>query len=125
MNVVMLGEFASAAESYLYNGVGQFLVNNIQLPNADTVEYWQGTGTDYAFTSASAIDVVTTEGNTVQTGGILCCAFDRDALGVANLDRRTRTHTNDKAEFVNNFVKADAGYWNDFDENFVVFYIAE
>ena len=125
MNVVMLGEFASAAETYLYNGAGQFLVNNIQLPNADTVEYWQGTGTDYAFTSASAIDVVTTEGNTVQTGGILCCVFDRDALGVANLDRRTRTHTNEKAEFVNNFVKADAGYWNDFEENFVVFYIAE
>lgn len=125
MNVVMLGEFASAAETYLYNGTGQFLVNNIQLPNADVVEYWQGTGTDYAFTSASAVDVVTTEGHTVQQGGILCCVFDRDALGVANLDRRTRTHTNDKAEFVNNFVKADAGYWNDFDENFVVFYIAE
>lgn len=124
MNVVMLGEFASAAEIYLYNGSGQFLVNNIQLPNADTVEYWQGTGTDYGFTSASAIDIVTTERNTVQQSGILCCVFDRDALGVANLDRRTRTHTNDKGEFVNNFVKADAGYWNDFNENFVVFYIA-
>lgn len=123
MNVVMLGEFASAAEIYLYNGSGQFLVNNIQLPNADTVEYWQGTGTDYAFTSASSIDIVTSEGNTVQQSGILCCVFDRDALGVANLDRRTRTHVNDKAEFVNNFVKADAGYWNDFNENFVVFYI--
>lgn len=123
MNVVMLGEFASAAEIYLYNGQGQFLVDNIKLPNADTVEYWQGTGTDYAFSSASAIDLVTSEGHTVQQSGILCVVFDKDALGVANLDRRTRTHVNEKAEFVNNFVKADAGYWNDFDENFVVFYI--
>lgn len=123
MNVVMLGDFSAAADTYLYNGAGQFLVDNIQLPNADVVEYWQGTGTDYGFASVSSIDIVTSAGNTVQQGGILACIFDRDALGVANLDRRTRTHVNEKAEFVNNFVKADAGYWNDFDENFVVFYI--
>lgn len=124
MNVVMWGDFASAAEIYLYNGKGQFLTENIKMPDADIVEYWQGSGTDYAFASASSIDIVTTGGNAVAASGILACIFDRDALGVANLDRRVRTHTNDKAEFVNNFVKADAGYWNDFDENFVVFFAA-
>lgn len=124
MNVVMWGDFASAAEIYLYNGKGQFLTENIKMPDADIVEYWQGSGTDYAFSSASSIDIVTTGGNAVAASGILACIFDRDALGVANLDRRVRTHTNDKAEFVNNFVKADAGYWNDFDENFVVFFAA-
>lgn len=124
MRFVMYGDFAAAAEIYLYNGKDQFLTENIKLPAADIVEYWQGSGTDYSFASSSAIDIVTTGGNTVQLSGILCCIFDKDALGVANLDRRTRTHTNDKAEFVNNFVKADAGYWNDFDENFVVFFAA-
>lgn len=123
-HVIMWGEFLSAAEIYLYNGNGQFLTDKIKLPEADTVEYWQGTGTDYGFASASAINITTTGGNVVQTSGILACLFDRDALGVANLERRVRTHTNDKAEFVNNFVKADAGYWNDFNENFVVFFVA-
>lgn len=124
MNIVMWGDFAAAAEIYLYNGNGQFLTENIKLPDADIVEYWQGSGTDYAFASASAIDIVTTGGTAVQASGILACVFDKDALGVANLDRRVRTHTNEKAEFINNFVKADAGYWNDFDENFVVFFAA-
>ena len=124
MRFVMFGDFASAAEIYLYNGKDQFLTENIQLPAADIVEYWQGSGTDYAFSSAASIDIVTTEGNTVNLTGILGCIFDRDALGVANLDRRVRTHINDKGEFINNFMKADAGYWNDFDENFVVFFVA-
>jgi len=123
-HMIIWGDFMSAAEVYLYNGNGQVLTDDIKLPTADTVEYWQGSGTDYAFTSATAIDVTTTGGNSVQMSGILACLFDRDALGVANLDRRVRTHTNDKAEFVNNFVKADAGYWNDFNENFVVFFVA-
>lgn len=123
-HLVMWGDFASAAEVYLYNGAGQVLIDGIKLPEADTVEYWQGSGTDYAFSSATAIDITTTGGNVVQLSGIMACLFDRDALGVANLDRRVRTHTNDKAEFVNNFVKADAGYWNDFNENFVVFFVA-
>lgn len=124
-HVIMYGDFLSAAEIYLYNGNGQFLTDKIKLPEADTVEYWQGTGTSFAFADASAINITTTGGNTVAIGGILACLFDRDALGVANLDRRVRTHTNDKAEFVNNFVKADAGYWNDFNENFVVFFVAD
>lgn len=123
-HVIMWGDFLAAAEIYLYNGNGQFLTDKIKLPEADTVEYWQGTGTDYGFESASAINITTTGGNVVETSGILACLFDRDALGVANLERRVRTHTNDKAEFVNNFVKADAGYWNDFNENFVVFFAA-
>ena len=47
--------------------------------------------------------------------------FDKCALGVANLDRRVTTNWNPKGEFFNNFHKFDAGYFNDGDENFIVF----
>ena len=51
--------------------------------------------------------------------------FDRDALGVANFDRRVTTAYNPKGEFTNYFYKQDARYFNDFNEQFVVFYIAD
>ena len=52
---------------------------------------------------------------------IIGIAWDRDALGVSNLDRRVTTNWNPKAEFTNNWYKFDAGYFNDFNENIVVF----
>ena len=56
--------------------------------------------------------------------GILGVMFDHEACGVANLDRRMPTHRNDKGEFTNVFAKMDAGYFNDFNENCVVFFVA-
>lgn len=55
--------------------------------------------------------------------GILGIMFDRDALGVTNMDRRVTTNYNAKAEFYNNWFKMDAGYFNDLNENFIVFFI--
>ena len=55
--------------------------------------------------------------------GLIGVMFDRDALGVANLDRRVTTNYNPKAEFFTNFYKFDAGYYNDLNENFVVFFM--
>ena len=124
LHVVMLADFESAAETYLYDGEGQFRVDNIRLPGADTVPYWQGSGTDYAFGSVSGINVKTSGNNTVELTGILAVMFDRDALGVSNLDRRVTTNYNPKAEFYTNFYKFDAGYFNDLNENFVVFFVA-
>ena len=49
--------------------------------------------------------------------------FDRDALGVMNYNSRVTTNYNGKAEFTNYFYKRDARYFNDFNENFVTFYV--
>ena len=50
--------------------------------------------------------------------------FDRDAVGVTNMNRRVTGTYNPKAEFFNNWFKYDAGYFNDLNENFVVFFVA-
>lgn len=126
LHVVMLSDFKSAAGAYLQSDT--FHDQYVELPNAETVPYWQGSGVDYSFNSVSSIDVTTkTESATatVKASGILAVMFDRDALGVANLDRRVTTNYNPKAEFYNNFYKFDAGYFNDLNENFVVFYISD
>ena len=124
MKVVMLNQFKNGAEVYLYDGLNQFKDEGIRFPQVDGVSYWQGSGTDLALTSVSAINVVTPSGHTVSTSGILACIFDRDTLGVSNVDRRVTTNYNPKAEFWNQYHKYDAGYFLDLDENFVVFFIA-
>jgi hypothetical protein len=123
LHVVMLSEFKKAADVYLQSET--FHNDMTALPNAETVPYWQGSGTDYAFASTSKIDVKSSANHTVATEGILCVMFDRDALGVTNLDPRVTTQYNAKAEFWNEYHKVDAGYFNDTNENFVVFFVSD
>ena len=123
MRVVMLADFEASAGTYLYDANGQFLVGDLKLPEAETVPYWQGSGTSYAFSDITNVDVTTASGHSVDIDGVLCVLFDRDALGVSNLDREVTTHYNAKARFFTNFYHFDAGYFNDLDENFVVFFV--
>ena len=121
--IVLLSEFKRAADVYLQSDT--FHDELTRLPASDSVTYWQGSGTGYAFSSTSALDIKTPTGKTVQAGGILGVIFDRDTLGVANLNRRVTTNYNPKAEFWNEWHKMDSGYFLDLSENMVVFYIAD
>ena len=131
---VLLSDFAKAAVTYLQADIQS--PEMVALPQHDAIPYWQGSGTDYALSSTGIIDIKTASGETVKVpaegvgagkknAAILGVMFDRDAVGVANLDRRTTTAYNAKAEFYNNWYKMDAGYYNDLNENFVVFFIGE
>ena len=119
--IVMLDVFVTQSATYLDSDT--FHNELVKLPNADIVPYWQGSGTDYAFDEVSKIDVKTSSGSEVSVDGVLAVIFDRDACGVANVDRRVTTHYNAKAEFYNNFYKHDASYFNDLNENAVVFFV--
>lgn len=122
LHLVMLDEFSKAADVYLQSDT--FHEQYTALPNAETVPFWQGSGTAYDFASTSAINVKT-NGHEVEADGILAVMFDREALGVSNLDKRVTSQYNARGEFYNNWYKFDAGYFNDLNENFVVFYVAD
>lgn len=125
LHVVMLSDFQKASMAYLQSDTYHDMYT--ALPNAETVPYWQASGQDYSFADVSDIHVnIESDATTaeVNASGILCVMFDRDALGVTNLNRRVTTNYNAKAEFWNNFYKFDAGYFNDLNENFVVFFVA-
>lgn len=121
LHVVLLSDFAKAAQTYLYSDT--FNRGDVLLPQAETVPFWQSSGKDYDFASTGHINVKESGGKDVEITGVLGVMFDRDALGVCNLDRRVTTNYNAKAEFFNNYYKFDAGYFNDTNENFVVFFI--
>ena len=125
LRVVLLSDFAMASDILLLSDTRN--PDRITLPKHDSVPYWQGSGTDYGLGSTGVIDVKTASGETVKvpaTATIIGAVFDRDAVGVANLDRRVTTAYNARAEFYTNFYKMDAGYYNDLSENFVVFFIS-
>ena len=121
LHVVLLSDFAKAAQTYLYSDT--FNRGDVLLPQAETVPFWQGSGNNYEFASTGNINIKESGGKAVEISGVLGVMFDRDALGVCNLDRRVTTNYNAKAEFFNNYYKFDAGYFNDTNENFVVFFI--
>lgn len=122
LHTVLLSDFAKAAQAYLY--ADTYHNEQVLLPQAETVPSWQATGKDYAFANVSKIDVKSASGAAISVGGVLGVMFDRDALGVTNSDKRVTTNYNAKAEFFNNYYKFDAAYFNDTNENFVVFFIA-
>lgn len=122
LHTVLLSDFAKAAQAYLYSDT--YNKDQVLLPNAETVPSWQASGKNYDFASVSTINVKSASGEAVNVSGVLGVMFDRDALGVCNLDRRVTTTYNAKAEFFNNYFKFDAGYFNDTNENFVVFFVA-
>lgn len=122
LHVVLLSDFAKAAQTYLYSDT--YNKEQVLLPNAETVPYWQGSSKTFAFADTSMIKVKSSGGASVEISGVLGVMFDRDALGVCNMDKRVTTNYNAKAEFFNNYFKFDCGYFNDTNENFVVFFVA-
>jgi len=126
-NLLLLNDFVNSSNVFLQSDVTHNEFTGVS--GVDTVPYWQGSGSGYGFDDISKIDVKVnnggTTGKTVSQSGVIGVLFDRDALGVTNLDRRVTTNYNPKAEFYTNFYKADSGYFNDFNQNFIVFYVAD
>lgn len=121
-HIVLLSDFASAADVYLQSDT--FHNELTKLPTAEVVTYWQGSGTDFAFNEVSKIDVKSSGGHAVNTTGILGVMFDRWALGVTNVNKKVTSQWTPNAEFFTNFYKYKAGFFNDLNENFVVFFVA-
>ena len=122
-NVILLSNFSNASSAYLVSDTQN--PDKVTLPLHEVVPYWQGSGLTYSFDEVSKIDVKTSAGNTVSQVGVIGLIADKDAVAVANMARRTTVSYNARAEFFNNWFKADSQYINDLNENFVVFYVAD
>ena len=126
---ILLSDFKRAADVYLQSDT--FNEEYTALPLADSVPYWQGSGTDYGFDSISKVhlDIVDPSDDTktveVEADGIIGVVFDHWAGGITNDKRRVTSNYNAKAEFTNMFYKQDANYFVDLNENCVVFFIGD
>lgn len=121
-HIIFLSAFAKAADTYLQSDT--FHNEFTKLPTAEIVPYWQGSGTGYALADISKVYVTTSGNHAVTATGVLGVMFDTYAMGVTNIDRWVNTQFNGSADFTNYFYKYKAGYFNDVNENFIVFFMA-
>lgn len=128
LRIVMLSDFANSAKIYLESDT--FNKELVSLPTAETVPYWQASGKDYSFANVSDIHVniedISNPSTSIEIAfsGVLAIMYDKDSMGVCNTNRRVTTNYNPKAEFYTNWYKFDSSYFNDLNENFVVFFVA-
>lgn len=121
LHVVLLSDFVASTTAYLQSDT--YHNDLIQLPKFEKVPYWQGSGKDYSFANVSDIHVTTANNEEVVVSGVLGVMFDREALGVCNVDRRTKTAYNARGEFFNSWYKYDCQSFNSLEENAVVFFV--
>lgn len=126
-NLILLTDFVNSSNVFLQADIRHNELTGVN--NFDTVPYWQGSGNNFTFNEISSINVKINNGSgtgkNVKKSGIIGVLFDKYSLGVSNLDKRVTTNYNPKAEFYTNFYKADSGYFNDFNQNFIVFYVED
>lgn len=93
----------------------------VKLDNYKTIPFWQGTGTSMGIADRSALKITTSGGQTVDESGILGILFDRDGIMACNEDPEVRSQYNADGNFTNFFYCYDASFYNDFDENGIVY----
>ena len=106
----------------------------VKLDGYKTVPYWQGRkqsgGSADALTARASVNakaVVDGESGTpgsaqiVTIGNLVGVLFDRDAAMICNEDPEVRSQYNADGNFTNFFYNYDCSYYNDFDENAIVF----
>lgn len=100
----------------------------VKLEGFRTVPYWQGrkdgSGTDGLAQRAKISALARVGVNSTEIVGIdalVGVLFDRDAAMICNEDPEVRSQYNADGNFTNFFYNYDCSYYNDFDENCIVF----
>lgn len=120
-HLLLLDLFAQNTFTYLSSST--FHDEFVKLPYNETIPYWQGSGVDGALADLSKIDITTSNGDAVVVNNVIGVLFDHDALGMTEDKPSVQTHYVKSSEFTNYWFKEKVGYFNDTNENFVVFYL--
>lgn len=133
MRIYALSDFVQAMESTVYSDT--FHENYVKLDGFYEIPYWQGSGTDDSFDERSKISAIpASEGTkpdgedtrkTINQTGIIFAMIDKNACAVCNEEPNITSIYNPEADFYNWWYKFDCSYFNDLDENGIVFYIAD
>lgn len=121
--LTVLDDFAETTASYLQ--ADTFHKELVSLPRYNTVPYWQGSGTSFAFNDLSAINVKLSPTLTVSQTGVIAVAYDYQALGATIDAQYSETQRNSRSQYTDYFNKVERGMFNDMSENGIVFFIAD
>lgn len=91
----------------------------VKLTGYKTVPFWQQNAKSMEI--RSALKLTTSNNHAVNQGYILGVLFDRDAAMICNEEPEVRAQYNADGNFTNYFYTFDCSYYNDFDENVIVY----
>lgn len=125
-----LGAFDDSVRSYL--AADTYHDKLVQLPdeNKYIAPFWQATGSSYAFSSASKINVmihaagedpITDPKVAVEKAGIIALIHDSEAAGITLDERRARSIYNPELECTNYFYKMRERWYVDDTQNAILF----
>lgn len=128
--LIVLADLDNALKFNLYGDT--YHDEFVRLDNYKTIPYWQGrkesggtadsTETRSKITATALVnDVSGPTAKRVDVDNVLGILFDRDAAMICNEDPEVRSQYNADGNFTNFFYNFDCSYYNDFDENAVVF----
>lgn len=128
--VEMLAQFENAVNMYLKSDT--FHDELVSLPKHEKVQYWQGSGSSFAFDDTSSIDVihddfivaVTNPTGEIKQSGIICFLHDIENVAAYFGERYTWEQVNPRARVINHGEQARKGFAVDTYANSYVFYIA-
>lgn len=130
LHMAFLSDYYRASDVYLQSDVYHDNLTQLPKKNVTTIPFWQDGSQVFPLENNSKINITIGDENEqgtthdIEADGILGVMWDYEALGVSNYKRRTTSHYNARAEFTNLWHKVEVGYFNDSNENFVVFYAA-
>lgn len=133
LHLIMLSQFARSLEVNMQSEV--YNKELVQLPGGFVVTpHWQTPGLKHEFADTSKIAVTIAGAKEIFGSdapispvytGILAVMFDDEAVGMTNYNERVTTNRNDLGEFTNYWHKVNLSLFNDVNENFIVFYVAD
>ena len=129
--VEMLEQFENALDTYLKSDT--FHDEMVALPKHEKVQYWQGSGSAFAFADTSSIDVihddfivaVTNPTGEIKQSGIICFLHDVENVACYFGNRRSWEVYNERDDVVNHGEQARKGFAVDTYANSMVFYIED
>lgn len=91
----------------------------VKLDNYKTIPFWQANGKDAA--TRSAIKITTSANHNVNQGYVVASLVDKNAVMICNETPEVRSQYNPDGNFYNYFHSFDCSYYNDFDENAIIY----
>lgn len=115
--------FASRCKTHL--GSNTFHEELVKLPYYEEVPAWQGSGTSGSNADRMKLEVTAVDDEkneiSVSATNIVGVMFDHDGCGVLQPERKVTANYNPNGDYTNQFYKSRTRYFNDFNENCILF----
>lgn len=115
VRVTLLTEIAESFPVYLQSDT--FHDELVKLPYYQEIPFWQGQGTSFSFTDVSALNMVTSSGQSFAQSGIVGLIADMDAIGMMIDKPNQEAIWNPRIRGTHHFNSANVSYFNNLSEN--------